>query len=274
MKENTVLVTGASTGIGEACVLCLDKLGVHVFAGVRKEVDGDRLRRQASDRLTPVLIDIADEASIKNAVTIVAAAVGNTGLTGLVNNAGIAVACPLEFVPIEELRRQMEVNLIGQVAVTQSFLPLLRQARGRIVNMGSIAGRIATPFLGPYAASKFAFEAVTDSLRLELRPWGIRVAIIEPGKIATPIWHKSLVAAEEIFNSLPPQAHALYGPVLSAKKKRTAHGSGLSAEKVTQAVVHALISSRPKSRYVIGRDARLGITLTLLPDWIRDWLIA
>src|SRR5439155_3574156 len=146
----SIVITGASTGIGRACALRLDRMGFRVFAGVRKTEDGEALKQQASERLTPVVIDVTDVASIARAAEMVAAEVGEAGLAGLVNDAGIAVAGPLEFIPIEELRKQLEVNVIGQIAVTQVFLPLLRKGHGRIVNMGSISGRLAVPLLGPY----------------------------------------------------------------------------------------------------------------------------
>src|SRR3990172_8450526 len=186
--QRCVVITGASTGIGEACALRLDKLGWRVFARVRKEADAERLKNEGSERLTPAFIDVTDEGSIMKAEETVRAVVGEAGLAGLGDNAGVGIHGPLEFLPIEDLRRQLEVNTIGQIAVTQAFLPLIRKGRGRIVNIGSIGGKMATPFLGPYAASKFAMEALTDSLRQELRPWDIHVAIVEPGSIATPIW--------------------------------------------------------------------------------------
>src|SRR5436190_20383212 len=188
----SVVITGASTGIGKTCALRLDRLGFQVFAGVRRTEDGETLKRQASQRLTPITIDVTDSGSIAAAASMVATAVGDAGLQGLVNNAGIAVACPLEFLPISLLSQQLEVNVTGQIDVTQVFLPLLRAGNGRIVNMGSISGRMAYPLLGPYCASKFALEALTASLRMELRPWHIPVSIIEPGAIATPIWSKAL----------------------------------------------------------------------------------
>jgi NAD(P)-dependent dehydrogenase (short-subunit alcohol dehydrogenase family) len=172
-----VLVTGASTGIGEACALRLAARGIRVFAGVRSESDGASLRQRASDGLTPVLIDVTVPDAIALARGTVADLVGPEGLAGLVNNAGV----------VDEVRKEFDVNVFGAIAVTQAFLPLLRGGRGRIVNMSSISGRIALPFAGPYAASKFALEAISDSWRVELRPWGIRVAIVEPGEVDTPI---------------------------------------------------------------------------------------
>jgi NAD(P)-dependent dehydrogenase (short-subunit alcohol dehydrogenase family) len=189
--SHAVVITGASTGIGAACALHLDRIGFRVFAGVRRRQDGERLRSVSSPDLIPLQLDVTDRNSLRDAQQRVAEEIGESRLVGLINNAGIAVASPLEAVPIEDLRRQLEVNVVGQVAVTQVFLPLLRAGQGRIINMGSIAGRATMPLMGPYSASKYALEAITDALRLELQPWGIHVAIIEPGAIATPIWEKS-----------------------------------------------------------------------------------
>jgi NAD(P)-dependent dehydrogenase (short-subunit alcohol dehydrogenase family) len=276
--KNTVLggvvITGASTGIGEACAFHLDALGFRVFAGVRDPADGERLTRAASDRLVPVHLDVTDAVSVQAAVETVAHALGDAPLSGLVNNAGIAVASPLEFVPLDALRRQMEVNVIGQVAVTQAFLPPLRRARGRIVNMGSMAGRFASPFMGPYNASKFALEALTDSLRLELRPWGIHVSIVEPGVIATPIWQKSLLAAGELTAAMPEEAHTLYGRAIESIRRGVENIGGIPAEKVARVVAHALTARRPRPRYVVGRDARTAVGLSYLPTRMRDWLVA
>src|SRR4051812_39464080 len=178
-----VVVTGASTGIGEAIARRMDA-GFRVFAGVRKEEDAERLRA-AGANIEPVLLDVTDQASIDAAAATVKAAVRDQGLAGLVNNAGIAVSAPLEFLPVDELRNQLEVNVVGQVAVTQAFLSDIRTAKGRIINIGSIGGKVAFPLAGAYAASKFAMEAITDSLRRELRPWGIEVSIVEPGGVKT-----------------------------------------------------------------------------------------
>lgn len=273
MKPGGVVITGASTGIGEACTLRLDRLGFRVFAGVRRPADGERLRAATSDRLMPVYLDVTDSESIRSAAEQVARILGTDPLAGLVNNAGIAVAAPVEFLPLDALRRQLEVNVIGQVAVTQAFLPLLRQARGRIVNMSSVSGRIASPFLGAYSASKFALEALTDALRLELRPWGIRVSLVEPGVIQTPIWNKSLAAAETLQAGLPPAAHELYGLAVEALRAGVSELKGLPPERVADAVVHALAARRPKARYVVGRDARLGAALSHLPTRLRDSLV-
>ncbi len=274
--EGSVVVTGASTGIGAACALHLDKLGFRVFAGVRRTADGEALRQRACPRLAPVTIDVTDVDLINAAADRVAAAVGESGLTGLVNNAGIAIAGPLEFLPLTELRKQIEVNFIGQVAVTQAFLPLLRKGKGRVVNIGSNSGFLSTPFLGAYCASKFALEAFTDALRMELRPWGIEVSIVDPGNTATPIWDKSKAVAERIVRNLPERALELYRTTLLTMQKvadREAR-SAIPPDSVVRAVTHALTAARPKTRYLIGTDTKIQAAIVkLLPDRIRDRLI-
>jgi NAD(P)-dependent dehydrogenase (short-subunit alcohol dehydrogenase family) len=270
-----VVITGASSGIGEACALRLDELGYRVFAGVRRAEDGERLAQSASDRLVPVLLDVTDPAAIRAAVGRVGEALGTEPLVGLVNNAGIAVGGPLEFVPLDDLRQQLEVNVVGPVAMAQAFLPLLRRGGGRIVQMGSVSGLFASPFLGPYSASKFALEALSDALRVELRPWGIHVSIIEPGVIATPIWRKSLAAADEALAEMPPALEELYGKVLGAVRNEVQGLRGIPAARVADAVAHALTAARPRARYhVIGPSARVRLALAYLPTRLRDWLVA
>lgn len=275
-RAPAVVISGASTGIGEACALRLDRLGWRVFAGVRREEDAQRLRGEGSERLTPVMLDVTDQAQIAAARETVAAAVGEAGLAGLVNNAGISVPGPLEFLPLDELRRQLEVNLVGQVAMIQAFASLIRKARGRIVNIGSIGGRSAAPFLGAYNASKFALEAVTDCLRMELLPWGIEVAIVEPGSIDTPIWEKALATGDELEAKLPPEALQLYKPSFDAMRKSVNRfmRMAIPPEEVARVVLHALTAKRPKTRYVVGRDARIQAVLArVAPDRTRDGLI-
>jgi NAD(P)-dependent dehydrogenase (short-subunit alcohol dehydrogenase family) len=271
----SVVVTGASRGIGEGCALQLDRLGWQVFAGVRKPEDAEALRRKGSERLTPVMMEVTDSESLKVAAKMVEEAVGEAGLDGLVNNAGIAVAGPLEYLPVEELRRQLDVNVVGQIAVTQAFLPLLRKARGRVVNIGSVSGRISVPLLGPYCASKFALEALTAALRMELQPWGIQVSIIEPAGIATPIWRKALAAGDRLAGDFPDEAMEMYRPMIETQRKRAIESdrTGLPRASVVRSVVHALTSPKPKARYVVGRTARLGELLRFLPDRLRERLI-
>ncbi|MFN6497606.1 MAG: SDR family oxidoreductase [Nostoc sp. DedQUE01] len=274
--QGTVLITGASTGIGQACALLLDRLGFSVFAGVRQDIDAQTLQEKASPKLIPVFLDVTDAESIASVVDKVTNTVGDVGISGLVNNAGIAVPGPLELLPIAEFQHQMNVNVTGQLAVTQAFLGLLRQGRGRIINMGSIAGRSPTPFLGAYNASKFALEALTDVMRMELKPWGISVSIIEPGSIATPIWNKSLTQADIGQDSLPESALNLYGQAMNAvrQKMQIIASRGISADIVAQAVVHALTAKQPKTRYLVGQDAKIQAVLKhILPDKLYDRII-
>ena len=264
----TILITGSSTGIGEACALHMDRLGHQVYAGVRRESDGDRLRSQASDRLTPVIVDVTDQASIEAAAKRVEGEVDR--LDGLVNNAGVGRGGPIEFLELDEWRDQFEVNVFGQVAVTKAMLPLVRKsAAGRIVFIGSIGGRVSTQSLGPYNASKHAIEAIGDSLRQELHPWGIEVAIVEPGAIKTEIWNKAGDTVARLETDYPSDARELYARHIEGVKKGIEFQvkNAVPAEKVAKAVEHALLSSRPRTRYLVGRDARLMATMRrLLPD--------
>ena len=274
--NRAVVITGASTGIGAACALHLDRLGFVVFAGVRKSEDGVALQKAGSDRLVPLELDVTDLTTIRKSHTVVLEATKDRGVFGLINNAGIAVAGPLEAVPLSDLRQQLEVNVIGQVAVTQAFLPLIRQARGRIINMGSIAGRAAMPLMGPYSASKFALEAITDALRLEVQQWGIHVSIIEPGAIATPIWNKSAIEAAERETAIETELRALYKPVVAAVRKVVGEASkrAISPDAVAKVVEAALTSPNPKTRYLVGTDAKLrALMAKLLPDRISDKLL-
>lgn len=275
-NNRAVVITGASTGIGAACALHLDRLGFSVFAGVRKTEDGEALRKSSSDRLIPIMLDVTDASSITTAQAIVAGRVGRTGVYGLVNNAGIAVPAPLEAIPIPDLRRQLEVNVIGQVAVTQAFLPLIRQASGRIVNMGSIAGRSTIPMMGPYSASKFALEAITDALRLEVQQWGIHVSIIEPGAITTPIWAKSAEDAAGREAVMGAELRRLYEPMVAAVRTVVddAAKRAISSDVVAKVVEEALTASVPKTRYLVGTDAKVRAFIgKILPDRIMDRLL-
>ena len=272
-----MVITGTSSGIGRATALRLDRAGFDVFAGVRKPEDGERLAAEASDRLRPVIVDVTDDAAIAAAARSVDEAVGEAGVAGLVNNAGLSVAGPLEFLPLDELRRQLEVNLVGQVAVTQAFLAAIRRARGRIVNITSVGGRIVNPFVAPYHASKWGLEAVTDALRMELRPWGIQVVAIEPGTIDTEIWRKGQDQGQEIFEGLPARGQELYGEILPKMRSTLARLDRLAqpADRVAKVVERALTARRPRARYVVGSDARLLITLRqVLPSRALDALQA
>ena len=274
MAANHVLVTGASTGIGEACALHLDRIGWRVFAGVRKEADGQRLRARATDRLTPVTLDVTDEGHVADAFAVIADAVGDDGLAGLVNNAGVARGGPIELLPLSEWRDQLDVNVLGQIAVTKAAIPLVRAAGGRIVFMGSIAGRVAGPLIGPYAASKHAIEAIAMSLREELLPWGIRVAVVEPGVIDTPIWEKGRTTADEVEAAIGDEGQRLYKDQMERTRVAIERNArrGIAPAKVAEAVAHALTSDRPKLRYLVGTDALVAGNLArVMPDrvWAR-----
>ena len=270
-----VLITGASSGIGRACAALLARQRFRVFAGVRKASDGESLRADSGEAVTPVQIDVTDEATIAAAVETVRAALGDRGLDGLVNNAGIGVTAPVEYISAGALRQQFDVNVFGQIAVTQAFLPLVRQARGRIVNMGSVGSEIAIPFGGALCASKSAFKSLNDALRLELRPFGIHVSLVEPGAIHTPAVEKTLGDVEAIIHALPPAGAARYGEMLRTFVRRgyAREINGSPPEVVAKAVHHALTARRPRTRYPVGADAKTMVTLPrILPESLLDLL--
>jgi NAD(P)-dependent dehydrogenase (short-subunit alcohol dehydrogenase family) len=259
---SAVLVTGASTGIGRACALHLDARGYTVFAGVRDREAGRALAAEGSERLEPMLVDVTRPSEIERAAAEVAEATGGRGLGGLVNNAGVFVGGPLEYLPLDELRRQLEVNLVGQVAVTQAVLPLLRRARGRILFMTSVGGRTATPFGAPYHASKWGLEAVAEAWRGELAPFGIDVCTVEPGSVATEIWRKGTEQVHGVHEWLGEEGEALYGPAVDAMAgaARKTGERGVPPQRVAEVVETALTARRPRARYLVGADARGMVT--------------
>lgn len=270
----TALVTGSSSGIGRATVARLDSAGWKVFAGVRKEEDAARLRQESSPRLEPLFLDVTDPEAIAAAAERIGAEPG--GLDGLVDNAGNAVAGPLEALPIEDFRRQVELNLIAQVAVTQAMLPAIRVARGRVVMVSSMGGRVALPLTGAYHAAKFGLEAVGDSLRQELAPWGIKVVLIEPGSIDTPIWQTGQEDADGLLDRAPGMKE-LYGATIERYRKvvQDTAERGIPPEKVAAKIQHALEARRPKARYLIGIDAQVMARLKpLVPTPVFDWIVA
>jgi NAD(P)-dependent dehydrogenase (short-subunit alcohol dehydrogenase family) len=263
------LITGASTGIGRATALRLASSGWTVLAGVRKAEDGDALVAGGGERVVPIVLDVTDPAQVAAAVE----RVGEHGnrLDALVNNAGIGYGGPLELIPIEDLRNQFEVNTIGPVALTQALLPALRRARGRVVFVSSIGGRVAMAFTAPYAASKHAIEAIGDALRVELRSSNVQVALIEPGSVATPIWDKSRAQGDGL--SVPPELVEQYGHVPAAMDKvlHDTERRGVPPEQVAKTIEQALTARRMKARYLIGRDARaMLVAKRLLPDHVFD----
>lgn len=270
-RSRSVVITGASTGIGAACAQYLDERDFRVFATVRKREDAERVAALGSSRLEPLFLDVTDSGSIAEAARTVEAALGETGLTGLVNNAGISVDVPIECVDIDVLRHQLEVNSIAPVAVTQGFLPMLRRARGRVVNVSSVSGRLASPYSGPYCMSKFALEAMTDCLRQELADWHMHVSSVEPGAIDTAMWGKGIEADWSAEAS--QQQLDLYGEAYAVVRKlgeKMAAGA-ISCDAVSRAIFHALTARRPRTRYLVGRDARLlGWVAQILPDRVVD----
>jgi NAD(P)-dependent dehydrogenase (short-subunit alcohol dehydrogenase family) len=274
----TALVTGASTGIGQATALRLARAGWTVLAGVRDDAAGGRLAAEATARggggsVEPIALDVTDALQIADAVALVATRDGSGPgrLDALVNNAGIGVGGPLELIPIDDVRRQLDVNVIGQVAVTQAMLPALRAARGRIVFVSSVGGRVAMAFTAPYAASKHAVEAIGDALRVELRTSDVQVALVEPGSVATPIWDKGRAEAEDF--EVPDELRQQYGHIPEAidRMLRSTGERGVPPEQVAETIERALTARRMRARYVVGRDARAMIAIRrLLPDLVFD----
>lgn len=253
----SVLVTGAARGIGRATVLRLANAGWDVYAGVRRTADGDELAN-ASSRITPLVFDIVNEDEVKQAAAQVPA------LDGLVNNAGIALIGPLEGMPLDEIRRQLEVNVIGQLAVTQAFLPHLRTSRGRLVFTSSLSGRVVTPLSGAYNASKFGLEAAADALRMELKPWGIGVSLVEPAQVATDMWHHAEADADAAEAGLRPEAKDLYRDHFVGFRKAIPMSQKMAApaDNVARSIERALTARRPKARYVVGIGPKVQIALS------------
>ncbi len=252
-----ILISGASTGIGRASAVHLARLGHSIWAGVRSQKSFDDIKKLNVKGLKPIFLDVVDEKSIGDCISQIKKEAGI--LHGLVNNAGIVIGGPIEAVTMEEWRQQFEVNVFGQIRVTQLCLPLLRESKGRIVNTSSIAGRLASPFMGPYSASKFAFEAVSDSLRREVSRQGVFVSLIEPGPIATPIWEKSLNTAKKSVHKYSPEIQEIYGRSMAKFQERvsTAEKRSSPVSVVVKAIEHALLSRSPRIRYPVGRGIKL-----------------
>jgi len=273
---NSVLVTGTSSGIGRACALMLARKGFHVFAGVRNRADGHALRSAAQGSLTPVHIDVTDSASIHAMAEQVAVAVGGEGLHGLVNNAGTTLPYPIEYLPLDGFRRQLEVNLVGPLAVTQALLPLLRRASGRVVNITSAAGKAGVPLMAPYVAAKHGLEGLSDVMRLEFRQLGIDVAVIEPGFVGTAMGGKLQRDTNATIDALPPDGRKRYGAALAtiAESINKHATTGSRPDIVAASVLHALTSTRPRTRYPAGEGAkRMLFMRRILPDRRFDRII-
>jgi NAD(P)-dependent dehydrogenase (short-subunit alcohol dehydrogenase family) len=273
----TVLITGASTGIGQATALRLARAGWTVLAGVRNHDAGERLAGEApAGRVQPLILDVTDFQQIVAAAARVSELAGDGDsspgrLDALVNNAGIGFGGPLELIHPDDLRKQFDVNVLGQIAVMQALLPALRAAHGRIVFLSSVGGRVAMAFTAPYAASKHAIEAIGDALRVELATSNVQVALVEPGSVATPIWDKARQTGEQL--TVPPSLQKEYGHVPEAMDKtlKDTAKRGVPPELVAQTIERALNARRMKSRYLVGRDARaMVIVRRLLPDRVFD----
>jgi NAD(P)-dependent dehydrogenase (short-subunit alcohol dehydrogenase family) len=265
-NSRAVVVTGTSSGIGRACALLLARQGFTVFAGVRKPADGEALQKDGGERVIPIQIDVTDHAAVTAAAKTVAVTLKSRGETlfALVNNAGIGLAAPLEFQPLADIKQAFEINVVGQIAVTQAFLPLLRESRGRVVNICSVGDRIAIPFGAALNGSKAAFALMSESLRLELRPFGMHVVIIDPGAITTPAVDKTLGDPDVLLARMAPDASRLYGTFfrsfLARAGKRERNGSPPTV--VADAVLAAVRDAHPRRRYIVGKGAR---TLATLP---------
>lgn len=284
----SVVVTGASSGIGKAIALDLAMHGFTVYAGIRRDEDAADLAAEwrsergaagpaaAGGDLRTVMLDVTEPDHIAEVVRRVRDEAAGGGLAGIVNNAGIAVAGPMEFMPLEDLREQFEINVLGKVAFSQAFLPLLRASRGRLVFIGSVSGLVASRLLGSYAASKFALEAVADAFRRELEPWSIRVSVVEPGRIATPIWKKSVELALARLERMPPEATENYRSVMQdiIRGAEEATRMGTPPKAVARAVLRALTDRRPRTRYFVGTDAHIiNVLRRVLSDPLFDRLI-
>lgn len=272
-NSSTVVVTGASTGIGHATCRALSAQGFTVYAGVRKQSDFDKW--SGVENVRPLMLDVCDAEQVSAAAARVASECGD-GIDGLVNNAGIAVAAPLACIPLDAFEQQMDVNVTGLLRVTQAFLPLMKHG-ARLVNVSSMAGKISFPGLGAYHASKHAVEAISDTLRLELKNSGIAVSVIQPGRIITPIWESSLGAATKLLDSIPEDELAPYKKLTDAvtKSVKRAQHSGAPASLCAEAIHSALTARRPRTRYAVGRDAKSMMFLKrfLLSDKMWDKLV-
>jgi NAD(P)-dependent dehydrogenase (short-subunit alcohol dehydrogenase family) len=269
-----MVVTGASTGMGAATARELAARGYHVLAGVRRESDGDAIR---ADGVEPVILDITRPEHVQDLAGRIAADPDRRPLRALVNNAGISVNAPVEALPLDEWRRLFDVNLFGHIAVTQALLPFLHRSRGRIVNISSVGGKVAMATYGPYAGTKFALEAVSDSLRRELAPHGVQVVVVEPGAVRTEMGDRGAATATGLAEKMSPEHQRRYGGLVQGV---VAHSlrftrAGLPADQAGAIVAKAATARRPRTRYTIGRDAAFLTRLTrILPDRLLDRVTA
>ncbi len=274
-NNKTVVITGTSSGIGKACALHLDKFGFKVFAGVRKYADGEKLKEEASflltSKLTPVIIDVSDNESIQSAVEFVEKETGGN-LYALINNAGIGQGGALELTPVTEMKKVFDINVVGLMATTKAFLPLLRNGKGRIVNIGSSTSLLAFPGASVYAASKFAVRAISDSLRVELRMFGISVILLISGHVKTEIWDKEEKYKDKIRDEIDPEIYELYTPLINYGDKIVEETPRIPVEEVAQIVAKSLIVAKPKAYYYAG-DAKTILWLARMPKRLLDKML-
>ncbi len=276
-EKGAVVVTGCSTGIGRTCALELVGRGYRVFGSVRSDADAESLEKAGGPGLTPIRMDVTDHDSVLEGAAAVGDALGEDGrLVGIVNNAGIAVYGPLELLPLETLRSQLEINVLGYLAVTKAFIPLLRRDAGRVVMIGSSSAYLTPPFLGPYASSKCALESISDALRRELAPWAIDVVVMQPGAVITPLWDKSIESGDAWFEGLPEAERRLYEQGYGAMRKtfRDKSGRGIPVEKLARRVAEVLEAKSPRTRYRMGTDTLGYRLMAMLPDKVVDAMMA
>jgi NAD(P)-dependent dehydrogenase (short-subunit alcohol dehydrogenase family) len=272
-NKQLAVVTGASSGIGQATARTLATRGFHVLAGVRRDLDATQL---ADAGVEAVILDITDPEHVAALGERVQSDPAGRPLRALINNAGIAVNAPVEAIPMEEWRRQFEVNFFGHVGVTQAVLPALLSARGRIINVSSIGGRVVLPTFGAYASSKFAIEALSDALRREVGRLGVPVIVIEPGTVATAIWGKGLASAQELVAGMSEEQQIRYGDLVAAVRKQAEklERLGIDAADAARTIANVVETPKPRARYLVGRDAKLMARMArLLPDRALDRLI-
>ena len=271
-KRKTVIITGTSTGIGKASALHLDMLGFNVFAGVRKQTDGDNLKKDASANLKPIILDVTDENSIERAVSLIEKETDGE-LFGLVNNAGVSLNGPLELIPLHDIKMLMDVNVTGLLAVTKAFLPQIRKNKGRIVNISSGHGLLAIPDKSVYAASKFAVQAISDSLRVELRPFGVNVSNIVVGKVHTDVLGKILADRKKMMETSDPHVVKLYSKLIEFFDREVKNIPGIDAIEIAKVIARTLTSKKPKSQYIVGPGALKMKKLAGLPQKLRDLMM-
>lgn len=272
-NKGVVFLTGATGGIGSAIAKKLTEQGYTVLASVRSKESGIRLKKEISQNIVPIEMDITVPSSVQAGAEEAGKFLGNNGIDGLINNAGCIIQGPLELLSLDEIKFQFDVNVFGQIAVTQALLPFLRKNSGRVINIGAVTGKTAMPFIGALSASKHAMEALTDALRVELKPWNIHVTMIEPAAIDTSIFEKANAAHDQSLQKVPSEKLSLYESALAAYQSTIAKQPVSPTVVVVKAVTDALTATKPKTRYAVGRGASLVVAISHLPDRLRDRLL-